>query len=176
MRLVFVGRKHLKCIFFCEKKKLWFFWLYGFTNRFDFLSSLLLLLHNKQRLFYLVQKILGYVHAQNCIILKTILSTSLMWKKDLKLHRNLSLTITDKTSYDIPTLPDVTILVKFLFSATKIASFHPPLTKFLHNFQAWRWWLWPKWDLSLPILADTHAISTTVTILMDNTYCKDRQT
>ena len=27
-----------------------------------------------------------------------------MWKKDLKLHHNLSLTITDKTSYDIPTL------------------------------------------------------------------------
>ena len=27
-----------------------------------------------------------------------------MWKKDLKLHRNLSLTITDKTSCDIPTL------------------------------------------------------------------------
>ena len=72
--------------------------------RFSQLLTASAVQHNKQRLFYLVQKILGYVHAQNCIILKTILSTSLMWKKDLKLHRNLSLTITDKTSYDIPTL------------------------------------------------------------------------
>ena len=79
--------------------------------RFSQLLTASAVQHNKQRLFYLVQKILGYVHAQNCIILKTILSTSLMWKKDLKLHHNLSLTITDKTSYDIPTLvPEMKLL------------------------------------------------------------------
>ena len=103
MRLVFVGRKHLKCIFFCEKKKMSIFLIVRIYELIRF-SQLLTLLHIKQRLFYLVQKILGYVHAQNCIILKTILSTSLMWKKDLKLHHNLSLTIADKTSCDIPTL------------------------------------------------------------------------
>ena len=130
-----------------RKKNCELFWLYGFTNRSDFLSSLLLLLHNEQRLFYLVQKILGYVHAQNCIILKTILSTSLMWKKDLKLHHNLSLTITDKTSYDILTLGSICWQAfgllwssdahhNMIFAITKV--YVTTFTMYLSTFCAWR--------------------------------------
>ena len=104
MRLVFVGWKHLKCIFFCEKKKLWIILIVRIYESIRFSQLLtasaaqwakIILLSSENFRLCACSKL---HHFENNFINQPNV------EENLKLHRNLSLTITDKTSYDIPTL------------------------------------------------------------------------